>query len=269
MSTTENLPVLRMEFAAITIPDGQALLDRLKNDIAEAREIEVDSEMMAEEAQEIIGRIASGVDTMEAERLALTLPLRNGQAWVNAGYKPTVDSLQTLVSQVKVKLQTWNRQVAAAAQKKADEAKAEAKKKSDLLLAEANQKIADAAKLKSAAEAAQAEGNTEAAAELFAQAGDAAADARDVTENAHAVATTTVHTGFLPSSGVKGARKAWKGRVLDKQALLLAAANRPELRGIFDVNESALNAFAKLNENNMHVPGVEFYEDESIAVKRR
>jgi hypothetical protein len=53
-------------------------------------------------------------------------------------------------------------------------------------------------------------------------------------------------------------RKTWKARVID-------AGQVP--REFMTVNETALNAYARATKGKMPVAGVEFYEEESLAVR--
>jgi hypothetical protein len=265
---TDTAVALRREFAPITIPNTQKLLDRIKNDIADANDIDVCSAAMAEEAQELIGRIAKVQDELDAERLATTKPLRDGAAWVNEGYNPAIVSLDTTVKSVKVKLQAWSKIVAERKREAEAEEARQRKVRADKLEADAEEQRKASAELQRKADEAAAAGNTAGAVDLFEQAALADNTARSAESAAAQIVAAPMHIA-TGGSGVKGERKVWKGRVLDKAALLLAAANRPELRSLFDVNESLLNALAKTNQDQVLIPGVEFYEDEIIATRRK
>lgn len=266
MSSTEI--VLRREFAPIVIPPAQKLLDGLKFDLEDAADIDVCSEAMAEEAQAIVGRIATAVEKIDTERLLLTKPLREGQAWVNEGYNPTIESLNATIKDVKQKLLAWTK-VVAERKRVADAAEAaDRKKKADALIEAANAQVREAQKIKHQALAAQAAGDSEGAADLFSKATDMVQTSVETVSVAKQIVAQPASGGSM-TSGVKGARTTWKARVVDKAKFVLICANRPELLSMLDVNESNLNALAKTNQGNVPIPGLEFYEDESIATRKK
>jgi hypothetical protein len=264
--TDTNL-ALRLEFAAVVIPDMQAELDRIRIDLDEARDIDVCSAAMAEEAQELAGRIMSVHDKFDDQRLILTKPLRDGTKRVNEGFEGALATMKGVVDDVKEKLRGWNKQVAE--RKRIADAEAAKKQREAAAAIEAQAKIEREAaqRLQAQAEAARAAGDAEAAQDLFEQAGSAMDSARIAESAANSVATAPVRTA-VAASGVKGARKVWKCRVTDKARLLVVIANRPELYGLVEFSESAMNALAKTNQGNVPIPGLEFYEDDVIATRR-
>ena len=259
----------KRDFATIVIPPAQMLLDKIKADIDEARDFDVCSPEMAEIAQEMAGRIATVQESLDEQRLATTKPLRDGAQWVNEGFNLTIASLDAIVKSLKAKLAAWNKKVA-------DE-----KREAERLIAIERQKVADAAaevarkqkeeadKLLRQAEEATAAGNTEAANDLFTQASVTADAARETQTAAAQQLVAPVRTA-VASSGVKGASVTWKARVTDKALLIKAAAEDASLHAMLDVNESNLGAFARLHKGIMHMPGVEFYsEDTTQRIAKR
>lgn len=270
--TTETtgiaIAVNRREFATIVIPDSQILLNKIASDIEEARDIDVCSESMAEIAQDIIGRIATVKDELNSERLEATRSLREGQAWVNGGYSPTIDSLDTIITGVKEKLKGWSRVVAERKRQADAEAARVQREAAAKIEAQAKEQAEAAEKLAKDAQVAAASGDAGKAQELFEQAGQAMDVARETTAVAQQVATAPVRTN-VASSGVKGERKVWKCRVVDKARALIVVANRPELFALVDFNDAQLTALAKTNQGNAPIPGFEFYEEEIIATRRK
>lgn len=57
--------------------------------------------------------------------------------------------------------------------------------------------------------------------------------------------------------------KRWKARVVDETAVP-AYVNGMELRKI---NQSALDALARMSKGEASIPGVEFYQDTTISVR--
>ena len=267
MTSTEL--VNRREFAPIVIPSGQVLLNKVADDIDEARDFDVCSSDMAEIAQTIAGRLSTVRDELDAQRLATTLPLREGAKWVNDGYNPTIESLDALVASLKVKLIEWNRKVAkdkadaeraiaAQRQKEADAAAlvvAEQKKAADKMLADA--------------EAALKSGDATKADDLFTQASVTMDGARETEAAAQQAVVAPIRT-TVAASGVKGASVVWKGRVVDKVALVKAAGGeRQDALSLLDVNEGGLNAYARLHKGVMQLPGVEFYTEDTQRIGKK
>lgn len=265
---TTTAVVNRREFAPIVIPDGQILVDAIKEDLEEASDFDVCSEMMAGIAQQMAGRIATVIDELDEQRLAATLPLRDGQKWVNDGYNATIDSLKGTVADLKTKLTAWNKKVAAdrAAAEKVERERREKVAREAAAVAEAERQAA--VKLLADADALAATGNTQAASDLFDQATVKMDTARETLAASQQAQAAPVRTN-VGGSGVKGASKTWKARVLDKQKLVLAAANRPEFMAMVDINEANLNAYAKLHKGLVPIPGVEFYEEDVQRVSKR
>lgn len=66
-----------------------------------------------------------------------------------------------------------------------------------------------------------------------------------------------------PAAAGISTRKAWKARIVDASAVPIYV-NGTEVRKI---DESALNAIAKLTKGTAQVPGVEFYEESIITAR--
>lgn len=265
-------PELRRDFAPVILQPQQAMLDKVRDDIDEAKSIVIDSDFMAEQALEAAGRLLTVYDALDAQRLATTKPLRDGAAWVNDGYNPALVSLKASSDAYKAKLSAWNREVA----KKKAEAEAEARRKQQEAAREAalaQQKAeAEAAELARAAQAAQASGDAAGAAALLEQAAAQSDAGAALCDMAAVVAAAPVHVS-TGSASVKGATTAWKARVLDK-ALLLAyiaqrlAAGDKALLNLIEVNEPNLNAMARMQKADLQLPGVESYPDDGVRVKK-
>lgn len=73
-----------------------------------------------------------------------------------------------------------------------------------------------------------------------------------------------------PTHKVEGIaqRENWKARVVDKSALVKAAAGNPMLMALLEVNQPALNSLARSMKSTLNVPGVEVYNDPIVSVRR-
>lgn len=66
-------------------------------------------------------------------------------------------------------------------------------------------------------------------------------------------------------------RFTWKGEVTDLECLVRAVANSNGMlpANLLEVNQSALNAYAKATAGKGKIPGVRFYEDATLAATDR
>ena len=108
-------------------------------------------------------------------------------------------------------------------------------------------------RLEERARKAQEKGQTEKAEALK-------ADAESVTAVAVQVQSATPDV-----SGVN-IRKQWKGRVVDKHAMVIAAATNPNVENLLVPDESALNKLAVATSGEFIIAGVEFYQQVVMAV---
>ena len=252
----------------VVVPKSQALLTRIADDLAEARDIDVCSAGMAVIAQELAGRIATVMDAMDAERLGITKPLREAAAWVNDGFTPTIDMLKKTKTALSEKLLDWNRKVAAL--KREQEARDAAARAAELKAAADAAAVAQkaAAELAAQSQAAALAGDTKSA-DLFATQAQVAADtARQVESAAIASAHVPVMRGTV-NAGVKGASTKWKARITDKAKFLLRVANDPRLLDLVDINEGKLNALANLEKEHFSYPGAEPYAEEQLRTRKQ
>lgn len=61
-------------------------------------------------------------------------------------------------------------------------------------------------------------------------------------------------------------RKTWKARVVDTKGFILAATLDSNLQGFIMIDEKALNRVAQATKGQVSYPGIQFYQDESMAV---
>ena len=72
-----------------------------------------------------------------------------------------------------------------------------------------------------------------------------------------------------PPPQVKGSnfRKVWKGKVIDIKALCQAIGSGHAPINFIELNQAAINAYAKATKNSMPVPGVVFSEETEMSVR--
>lgn len=62
-------------------------------------------------------------------------------------------------------------------------------------------------------------------------------------------------------------RKKWKARLVSKQALVMSATTDPAALAMLDFDQAGANLVAAATKGQSNIPGVEFYEDESVVLK--
>jgi hypothetical protein len=151
----------------------------------------------------------------------------------------------------------------------AEEAAAVARAKAEEIAREERRKAEAAEQARAQAEAS---GNARAAAKAAAEAAKATERAQAAIENGNAIAQEALVSAVAESAAAPIAeparivgfstRKNWKAElkagITEDQAkalILVAAATRPELLALFDLNQSRLDKWAKAQEAAMNVPG--------------
>lgn len=252
----------------------QQLLDRVADDIELAQSIEIDSPELLAEAQEIAGRlaaVASDSGEIERERKMLTSPLNAVIKLINAGYQAPRAHLSTALGNLKAKILRYDqeqRRLAAERERQAEEAR---RKEAERIAAEEAEARAKAQELLQAGQEAQALGGEVAAQELLQEASATIDRAR--TDAATAIAALHTAPPVAPAVKAKGVRGKWTAVVSNKENLIVHIARRIEagdtsLVGLLDVNESACNRLASVQENGLNIPGLRAQFTESVSVRR-
>lgn len=265
---------IRVEVRNLTVtgPDIQSLLSAVAVDMEITPSMVIDSDDMAAELIEMLGRLATVSAAIEAERKERTAPLLDAQKWLMAGYSPARTQLEDLISTGKAKLTAYNR-AKAEARRIADEREAQARRAA----------AAEAARLEAEAIAAAQESARQAE-ELSAAGSEQAAQAMvtqamvqvDTARQAAAVAVQAVYTAPVSSysAPLKGTGGTWGAEVTDKAKLIQhigaqVAAGDLSLVSLLDVSEKSIKAMAKLQQANLRIPGIKPVFTESIAIRKQ
>lgn len=266
---------IRVEVRNLTVtgPDIQSLLSAVSFDMAMVPDIVIDSDDMACELMEMLGRLATVSAAIEAERKERTAPLLDAQKWLMAGYSPARTQLDNLIVSGKAKLTAYNRAIA---EKKrlAYEAEAQARREAAAAAAAAEAAAIAAAQASAReAEALRKAGSEQAAAAMETQ----AMVEVDTARQAAAVAVQAVYTAPVQSSysaPLKGTSGTWSAEVTDKAALvkhigMQVAAGDLGLLSLLDVSEKNIKAMAKLQQANLRIPGIKPVFNESISIRKQ
>lgn len=257
----------------VTGPDIQSLLSAVQFDMEMVPDIVIDSDDMACELMEMLGRLATVSAAIEAERKERTAPLLDAQKWLMAGYSPARTALDNLIAAGKAKLTAYNRAIA---EKKrlADEAEAKARREAAAAAAKLEAEAIAAAQASArAAEELRKAGSEQAAQAMETQAMVQVDTARHVAAAAvQAVYTAPVQSHY--SAPLKGTSGTWSAEVTDKAALIrhigtLVIAGDLSLIGLLDVSDKSIKAMAKLQMSNLRLPGVKPLFTESISIRKQ
>lgn len=90
-----------------------------------------------------------------------------------------------------------------------------------------------------------------------------------ILQNTALVTTATVTSIAPPKSAGISIKGTWKAKCHNKAALVAFVAAHPEYLGLLDVSDSALNAIAKAQKENMNIGGCEPYFQQSIASRSK
>lgn len=257
----------------VTGPDLQSLLSAVSYDMEMVPDMMIDSDDMACEMMEMLGRLSTVSAAIETERKERTAPLLDAQKWLMAGYSPARTQLDALIVSGKAKLTAYNRAIA---EKKrlADEAEARARREAAAAAAAAEAAAIAAAQ----ASAREAEELRKAGSEQAAAAMETQAMVEvDTARQAAAVAVQAVYTAPVQSSysaPLKGTSGTWSAEVTDKPALVrhigaMVSAGDLSLLALLDVSEKNIKAMAKLQQANLRIPGIKPVFNESISIRKQ
>ena len=235
-----------MTDALVTIPEeGAQLITRAMSFPLEVQGVRIASPEEAQAAVNQTREIKALASEIEEYRKSLTKPLDDEKKAIMDTFRPATDFLAKVEVALKGAITTFQQEQARIAAAVAAEARRQ--EEADRKRQAEEQAAAEALLVK--AEEAAASGDTAAAEEFEAQAMATQAQAAPI--NTYVAA---------PAEKPRGAaiRKVWKARVVD-------AAIVPDQ--FKTINEKALDAYAKSMKQDAKVPGVEFYSEDSLAIR--
>ena len=219
------------------MPD-QTTLDSAQAYLTSAEAYVINSPGMAEAAGHDLKAIKAKYNELDTLRKSITAPLDQAKKAVMDLFRAPLEYLEKAESTLKRSLITFQQEE----QRKAREVQARAE--------EAARKERE--KLEEQARKAEASGKTEKA--------DALREVANMTTTPIIAAQPTKIAGL-------SVRTIWRARVNDKRALVEAALNRADIMALIVVDESALNKLATALKENLSVPGVEAYAEDSMSAR--
>lgn len=207
--------------------------------IAVAEAITIEDQATYEIANETLRSVKAGIAAVKAEEDKIVPPLFAAHKAAKALFNKLYAPFTTAEGIIKPKMLAF-----VTAQEKA---RREAQAAADA--------AAKAERDRLAAEAAKAE-----------KKGDAVGAAA-LSATASVITAPVVAAAFEQAKGAIVVKK-WKGRVIDKGVFVAFVAEHQDYLHLLDVNESALNKLAAAMKENLHVGGVEAYEEASLTSRK-
>ena len=271
-SAAKAINAIQAEVRTLTVtgPDIQTLLSAVSVDLEIAPAMEIDSDDLATELQQMLGRLSTVSAAIETERKERKAPLLETGKWLDDGYGPARTNVDDVIAAGKNKLIAWSARKAELARKEAEaaarvrheEAARKAKEEAEALAA-ATDAIEEAAKLRAA-------GSEQVAQAMETQAMVAVDTAR---QNAAAASQALYVAPLTVSRGISGGSVVWKAECTDKAALLQhigaqIAKGDKSLMNLVEIDPKRLNALAKMQEKNLSVPGLRPYPESRQAIRK-
>lgn len=230
---TKNLVVLEVKR-----PD-EALFSRSRASLSAAQEYEIRTPEDAEGVGATLREVKGLAKELEEKRTAITGPINQALREVNALFKPAKEWLGQAEQLLKGKMLTYQNEQDRIARELQAEADALARKERE--------------KLERRAAKAEKKGKTEKA--------EALSQVAETT-------TAPVIKSAAPKVAGVVRREVWKAEVVDKRALIKhIVEERNDLFSLVEIDQSALNAWARRLKDGLDLPGVEVKKEASIAAR--
>jgi hypothetical protein len=260
--------VTQNENTALTVPEAAHAVQVANEAFEIAQAYTIDSPDMYQAAGEELRAIATKAKKLEETRLSLTRPLDESKKRIMDLFRGPLERLQAAEGVLRGSMLTWKREEDRKAEEARRKAEAEAQAERERLAreqAEAEERARElanqAAVVDDPEERARLELEAFEASETAATAAEQAAIA-EVAPPVQAVVPTTTKAAGISS------RQTWKAEVVDKAALIRAAANDHSLMVYLLVDEKAVGAIARALKAETRIPGVRVYAEDGLAVRR-
>ena len=276
--------------------DLTTIKDRIVSEITAivsdgAKILRIDTVEQYENTKKFGNMAYSKAKALEEERKALTKPLLDEKAEIDATFKAFIGNLEAVVSNVKIVIGTYDREqeqkrielqrvADEAARKERERIEAEAraqreKEEAERRKAEDARAAADAARIAAeradGAERARLEAEAAKAEKDAAQAeskADSWAEKADAKEEVAGMIVAAVIAPEAPK-GTSTVRK-WIGEVTDKRALVewLLAASFIDGLGLVEIDNGGLNKIIQAAQGKICIPGVQVIENHGTRLKK-
>lgn len=249
MSTTTELP-----FAVENDEEAKRAPSEAERGMALAQSWQIETRKDLELAANDLARLTAQRNAIEGKRKFLKEPYLEGGRRVDEFFRAPLARYDEAISLLRGLMVGFERKE----RERIDRERREAEERARQEAAEAERIAREA---EEAARAAQAAGDEQLALEMASKAESAREEAE------LAIVAPALPAETAPKVAGASFRGTWKARVIDKAALIKAAAEKPELQNLLEVSTTAINAMAKAVKNASNIPGLEFYEDRTVATR--
>lgn len=225
----------------IDLPDREDMNRRAQAALDMATDYPVADDESYQLAADELKAIKAKAKELEQKRVSITSHLLSAKKAIDDLFRVPQDRLAEAERRLKAAMLAYSEEV---------ERKAEAARKE-----------AEEAQRAAAQRAAEAE-------RAAAQAGDAQAAMEAAVAAIDAQVQMVVSTPAAPKAAGVSVRKTVKARVTDKAAFVKFIAESSSLLELVDINESKLNQMAKALGGHLNYPGVEVFEEKTLAAAR-
>lgn len=249
MSTTTELP-----FAVEHDEEAKRAPAEAEKGLALAQSYLIETQKDLDMASRDLAKITARRKEIEEKRKFLKEPYLEGGRRVDEFFREPLARYDQAISLLRGQMVGYERKERERIDRERREAEDRARQE-----AAAAERIACEAE--EAARVAQSVGDEDLALEMASK----AEAAREEAELAIVAPPLPMH--MAPKASGASFRGTWKARVIDKAALIKAAAEKPELQNLLEVSTTAINAMAKAVKNASNISGLEFYEDRTVATR--
>lgn len=219
------------------VADGtKSEIKSIESTASKALSLKVTTNKEYQQASDILKDLKARGKALEEKRKAITKPMDDAKKATMEMFRPAVDAIKNCETKLKESMAGFVREqerIAAEAQAKAAE---KARKEQERLQARADK---------------ARESGKEEKAELL--------------EQQACSVVPAVSSSQTPQAKGAHSRKIWKAKLIDKMELIKAVAEGKASPELLDFNESVANGLAKSLKTGLNIPGLESYQDISIA----
>lgn len=261
-----------MTTETIDIPiDTQTQLKEIETEAAKIESFKITNALEYSQSAGLLKTVKTMAADVEARRVSMTKPLDESKKRIMDHFRPTLDRLAAIESTIKAQVLMYQREqerLRAEAQAKAlAVAQAEERRQREIKEKQQREWEAREATARAEAEKLAAAGHAEESARARAEADRAAVKAAERAEQAEAVVVMApVIAAETPSVTGISTRKIWMARIDDVEKIPANYYLGDEK--VIEAIGRVLNRFASATKGAVSVPGVKFYSEDLMSVRK-
>ncbi len=254
---SEEIAVQGSRVITVNLPQKTQLDAQAQAAMATVESIDIDSQSMMEIAAEELLSIKSQGKKLEEARKFHVGPLNSEVKYINDWFREAIDTLEQAESTLKRKMIAFQTEQEKQLREKQAKIEAEQRKERARIAAENEQRELAARALAATQPEEEAKTTLAAAAE------------QNAASETVALVMTPPAINLPPKIAGISTKGTYKGRVIDKLALIRFIANNPQYENLVISNDPAINQIAKAQRGACQIDGIEVYEDKVLAARRK